>query len=247
MKKKKYAKSKKSSKDTTPKKTSCCTSQSWMITSIILGVLLVASLILGFTNIISDDSADEKEAEGIFLDQEEAEIKAEEYMNLLGELEGVPLGVSSVVKENNLYKINAEFMGQETIFYMTSDAELLFLQGISLQELNEFKAQMDMMAQQQPTELQAPTYTAEEVNELVSCLADNEFVIYGADWCGFTVQVTQLFGNADISEIYVECTEEEALCAQEGITGYPTIKLGGEPANIARNLASFAEATSCTI
>ena len=82
----------------------------------------------------------------------------------------------------------------------------------------------------------------------MQCLEENEFIIYGANWCGYTKQVVELFGgfNHISSGIYVECTEEDELCKSENVSGYPTIKLSGESYNDARTFEAFAQATGCT-
>ena len=104
-------------------------------------------------------------------------------------------------------------------------------------------------SQTQPPE---PTgdYTEEDlakISDFVSCLAENEVKIYGANWCGWTKKlVVDTLGGFEVSApIYVECTENEELCLDEGVEGYPTIKIGGEVYEGARTFEALAEATGC--
>lgn len=174
--------------------------------------------------------------------QTQAEAKAREYVTLLSSPD-LPLEIANVELENGLYKIIVSVLGQTEQWHMSPDGNYLYPSAFTIDDIRLIVAQQQL--QQAP---QLPTIIEnEEIDSLVSCLAENDFKIYGADWCGFTVQVVNLFGGVDINSIYVECTQEEELCRQEGITGYPTIKISGETANIARNLESFAQATNCPI
>ncbi len=85
-------------------------------------------------------------------------------------------------------------------------------------------------------------------NNLVSCLAEAGMVIYGSRTCPACTALANSFGGyEEIEEIYIECTEDEALCAQEGITGYPTTKINGQAYNGARTLEGIAQATGCAV
>lgn len=86
----------------------------------------------------------------------------------------------------------------------------------------------------------------EEILAFSTCLAESGVKIYGADWCGPTNQLVNNLGGFDlISPIYVECTKQEELCAQEQISGYPTIKINGERINPQRNFEGFEKVTGC--
>lgn len=93
--------------------------------------------------------------------------------------------------------------------------------------------------------------TAEQQEEILSfnsCLAEKGIVVYGANWCGYTKALVENLGGFNlISPVYVECTENEELCAMEQISGYPTIKLNGEKINIDRTFSGFAGATGCAL
>lgn len=238
LKKVKYAKKKNSSVKVSEHKHSgvCCGHSVWMIASVALGVLFVASLILGLTGVLSSKESG--------LSQSRAEAKANEYVNLLSNPE-MPLNIVGVEKDSGLFRIDLTVQGQRLAWYMSPDGSLFIPDVFSLDDIRMIVGQQQL--QEQQAQPQLASYSNEEVESLVSCLADKDFVIYGADWCGYTNQVSSLFGGADISSIYVECTVEDALCNENEITGYPTIKIGGQVVNVQRSLAGFAEATGCAI
>ena len=150
MKKTKYKKKTKTSKVADKKtKTPCsCSANSWVIVAIVLAVLLVASLILGFSGVLAGQSVDLTTK----LTQAGAENRAEEFVELLGEVERIPLNVDAVIEEHGLYSVVVEIMGQRETLFMSIDGELLFFQGITLDDIRNVKAQMDLMEQQPPQE-----------------------------------------------------------------------------------------------
>jgi len=100
-------------------------------------------------------------------------------------------------------------------------------------------------------DIQQPTFYSDkdikEIKTFISCLKEKNFHIYGANWCGWTKKlVIDTLGGFDIADpIYTECTEEQELCTKEGIKGFPTIKVNGEPYQGQRTFGDFAKATDC--
>lgn len=87
----------------------------------------------------------------------------------------------------------------------------------------------------------------EEVLSFSECLAEKGIVVYGANWCGYTKNLVENLGGFElVSPFYVECTQEEELCSQMKITGYPTVMLNGAQANPDRTFEGFAKVTGCT-
>lgn len=88
-----------------------------------------------------------------------------------------------------------------------------------------------------------------KLKEFSQCLADNGIKIYGANWCGWTKKLAvETLGGFDVAgDAYIECTENKELCTSEGIQGYPTIKLNGEPYKGKRTLESLGSETGCTV
>ncbi len=54
------------------------------------------------------------------------------------------------------------------------------------------------------------------------CLTDKDITMYGAEWCHFCKQQKQLFGKSFQFVTYVECPQNQQLCDEKGVEGYPT-------------------------
>lgn len=166
------------------KSTCCDSSATWMISTIVLAVLLVASLILGFSGAMAGKDVDLS----VKLTQAGAEAKAKEFMDVLGEVERVPLNIRDVQEEHGLYKVTVDAMGQESILFMTSDGELIFFQAITLEEIQAVKSQMELAEQmnqlnQPPQTTQPATLNLENVNLLGDLNSDVIVVEYSSPTC----------------------------------------------------------------
>lgn len=185
MKKTKHKKNKHISEDKSQSKT-CGTKNTWMITSIVLGVLLVISLVLAFTGTFAKETTPKN-----ILTQEEAETKATEFVTLLGEVEGIPLNLNEVKEQDGVYSVDVEFMGQQNSFYMSMNGDLFFLQGITLNEIREIQAQMELAEQQQETEQETNEVNVnlEDANILGS--GDVLMIEYSSATCPFCARYAQ--------------------------------------------------------
>jgi hypothetical protein len=160
---------------------------------------------------------------------------------------GGDIDVLSVREESGVYVATISFQGEEAVLYITKDGRFIS-QG---SELVPLSTRTPKVTAPTTTTQSVTTYSNEDLaklDEFSQCLEEKGFLIYGANWCGYTKQVAELFGGFSyISQgIYVECTEESALCNSEGIQGYPTIKVNGNAYQGARTLEAFAQATGCT-
>ena len=83
--------------------------------------------------------------------------------------------------------------------------------------------------------------------ELIQCLADAEFVIYGSATCPACQELIKSLGGKDlISPLYVECSEEWEKCEEGMKTAYvPEIQIGGELFEGERTFEGFAKETDC--
>ncbi len=70
----------------------------------------------------------------------------------------------------------------------------------------------------------------EDMDNLISCLATNNLIIYGSKTCPFCEQLADSFGGYEkVESIYVECTEDPDECEENKLTGYvPEIQIEGE-------------------
>ena len=173
------------------------------------------------------------EVKTVYFESEEGKAMVEKY-----DLEMLPSYIFSLSIEESMNW--AENPGLQTLFEKKGDAYKLADDAA--------EAVMYINPEKQAEKEAEKELIVEELKEFNKCLAENGFVIYGAHWCGFCKQIVDYLGGSEAVEpIYIECTEEEELCKEEGITGYPTIKIDGEGVQIQRTVKAFSEATGCEI
>lgn len=150
------------------KTTSAHNTSAWMIAAIVLAVLFIATLVLGLTGVLSND------AQG--MSQSSAEVKANEFVDALG----MPITVSSVARDEGLYRIDITIEGQSESWYMSPTGELLFPSAFTLSDIE------DIASGQAPT--QQPPTTDVTVNlEDAHTLGDGEVLMveYSSATCPF--------------------------------------------------------------
>ncbi|MDO8579478.1 MAG: protein disulfide isomerase family protein [bacterium] len=64
--------------------------------------------------------------------------------------------------------------------------------------------------------------TSKNLATFAQCLASKNITMYGAQWCSHCQREKALFGEAFKYVPYIECPENEKLCLDAGINGYPT-------------------------
>ena len=169
-----------------------------------------------------------------------ADLVAEETINYINEnflSPEMPASLISVSDVGGVYKIRLKVEEMEFDSYVTKDGKFLFPEGHDMTE--------DLDTQALP-ETEMPSLDKEELNEFVGCLEKANFVIYGANWCGYTKELVAMLGGWEIIDpIYVECTEKQALCDEKEISGYPTILINDKQYQGGRNFQGFSDATSC--
>lgn len=65
-------------------------------------------------------------------------------------------------------------------------------------------------------------YSKETLTGLAQALATKGITMYGAEWCPHCQAQKALFGDTFKLIPYVECPENEKLCLDKGVRGYPT-------------------------
>ena len=85
--------------------------------------------------------------------------------------------------------------------------------------------------------------------EFNECLAGAGIIIYGSEWCPACQALVDLLGGKNaVTPVYIECTQNQDLCAEEKKTRYvPEIQLRGEVYEGARSIAAFAQTTGCAV
>lgn len=195
----------------------------WIISTFVLIVLAIVLVVNGSGNGVT------------------GYISANDAGNIVLDLAKSQVGDAEVIEVkdvgSNLYEVTLLINGQMSPIYITKDGEFFGSMNPLSLLTNE--------SQQTPGEYSEEDL--EKISVFIDCLAEKGVIIYGANWCGWTKKlVVETLGGFDIAApIYVECTENEELCAQEGIGGYPTIKINGELYRGSRTFEGLAEATGC--
>ena len=201
----------------------------WAISTIVLAILLIATLMSGGTS-------------GQIISAEEAGQKILSF----ADSQGTKVELISTKEDTSFHEVVISMQGQQVPLYVTKDGKSFTQQLIPLTR---------PIAPSQPS---APTptpstYSTEDLAKIKTfsqCLADNGVKAYGAGWCGYCKQFKEAFGGAEqIAPFYIECqnadqtpTEYASLCQEEEIRGFPTIKVNGEPYNGARTIEGLASA-----
>ena len=203
-------------------------------------VIGICLLIIGVFIILNQEKIEKVETS-----PEDLAQKAIDYINENLLSEGITASLVSVVEESGLYKIHIKIGEEEYDSYVSKDGKLLFPSGFI--ELEEAPiTQTPEIEESEPAS--ENTISSEELTEFIYCLKEANFVIYGANWCGWTEKLTNMFGGFDmVKPIYVECTEEEELCEEKEVSAYPTILIKGEGYQGERTFEKIAAATSCEI
>ena len=205
------------------------TKNPWMVSTIVVGIIALILLIMMFTG------------GGITGNVVSANIAADNLLEFAN-AQGAEAELVEVNDIGDFYEVIVTIQGQDMPLYVTKDGEA-FTQ--SLIPLTGNVVQQDPQAQE-PIVTEYSEEDLLKINEFAQCLADEGVKVYGANWCGYTMSLVENFGDFEtMAPIYLECTENEAECAEAGVSGYPTIKINGEVASIARTLVGFADATGC--
>lgn len=84
-------------------------------------------------------------------------------------------------------------------------------------------------------------------DNFAKCLAQKGATMYGAAWCEHCKQQKDMFGSSFKYVNYVECPDNQALCDQKGITGYPTWIINGLPYQGTQPFDRLSELTGCPL
>ncbi len=82
-------------------------------------------------------------------------------------------------------------------------------------------------------------------DEFAQCLTERGAVMYGAEWCRYCKRQKEMFGSSFEFINYVECPEDQQICDQEGVKGYPTWIINGEVYRGLQDFSTLATATGC--
>ena len=213
---------------------------------IVFSTILLAVIVAGCSNQGEVETVKEtKEVPSEELSAEEAKQKATEYVNENLVMPGTNASAISVEDKGNVYEVMTLYQGREILVYISKDGHYLFLNALDTsKEVPKVTPASTPTTTVQPT----PEYSIEELQKFADCLEKAGLKIYGAKWCPHCQNLVNMLGGYDVvKNIYVECTEQQEVCDNEGITAYPTIKINGEEYTGMRTLEGLAEATGCPV
>lgn len=95
-----------------------------------------------------------------------------------------------------------------------------------------------------------PPSADEKIIKLAQCLTQKGAKMYGAFWCAHCQNQKKTFGKAWQDINYIECSllngEQNELCRQAGIEGYPTWEFGnGQRESNELTFQKLAELSQC--
>ena len=211
------------------------------ITALSLAIVFLLVVIVSIKNTATEDSFSAEAGE---LSSEVVADKMVNYINDYFSEPGSEAYLVEVSDKGSVYKITLNVGGMEFDSFASKDGMFLFPQGYDLTE-SPFPEDPSEETQAVPVQ-ELSDVDPGELASFVECLKDAGFVIYGANWCGWTTRLVDTLGGQEtVSPIYIECTEKEDICSQKEIRGYPTILVKDEPYQGDRTLTGFSKATGC--
>ena len=85
------------------------------------------------------------------------------------------------------------------------------------------------------------------MDKFAKCISLKGATMYGAEWCGHCKQQKELFGNSFKYVSYVECPQNQNLCDQMGIEGYPTWVINGQKYPGLHSIDDLKQLTGCSL
>ncbi|HEU5114816.1 MAG TPA: hypothetical protein VFT82_03550 [Candidatus Paceibacterota bacterium] len=91
-------------------------------------------------------------------------------------------------------------------------------------------------------------YSEKSLDAFALCLASKKITMYGAAWCPHCQAEKARFGSSFKYIPYVECPENEKLCIDKGVRGYPTwITEDGTKYEGEQGIEGLAKISSCPL
>lgn len=84
-----------------------------------------------------------------------------------------------------------------------------------------------------------------ETTALAECLTENDFSMYGADWCPHCNEQKDQFGEAFDKIDYVDCEVDEQQCQQADVQGIPMWTDDETTVSGTQSLERLAELSGC--
>jgi len=84
-------------------------------------------------------------------------------------------------------------------------------------------------------------------NDFATCLSDKGAIVYGNDYCSFTVQQLGFFGKSKEHLNYIKCIDSGGLCEEKGVQITPTWEIDGNTYSGVQDFEKLSVITGCEI
>lgn len=84
-------------------------------------------------------------------------------------------------------------------------------------------------------------------DDFVSCLNEKNVVVYGNDFCSYTLHQLGAFGKSKDNLNYIKCSENEELCDKKNIRITPTWEINGRFYEEVQGLDKIAGLSGCNL
>ena len=86
-----------------------------------------------------------------------------------------------------------------------------------------------------------------QYDDFVNCLNEKGAIVYGNDYCSYTIQQLNYFGKSKEALNYVKCVDNEVLCNSKGVSITPTWEINGETYSGVQTFEKLSSVTGCKI
>ena len=88
---------------------------------------------------------------------------------------------------------------------------------------------------------------AGDYDTFARCLTEKGVVVYGNDYCQYTVKQLNFFGKSKESLNYVKCAENPVLCDEKKVTITPTWEINGKMYEQVQTFEQLAAYSGCVL
>ena len=89
--------------------------------------------------------------------------------------------------------------------------------------------------------------TPGEYDDFAKCLTEKGAVIYGNDYCQYTIKQLNFFGKSKKYLNYVKCIDNEELCNKKGVETTPTWEINGKMYPQVQTFEALAGFSGCVV
>ena len=86
-----------------------------------------------------------------------------------------------------------------------------------------------------------------QYDDFAKCLTEKGAIIYGNDYCSYTVKQLNFFGKSQKHLNYIKCTENEQLCNEKNIKTTPTWEITGDMHSGVQTFEALSAYSGCGV